>query len=250
MLQQHGRFRSFPLSRIAGHAIVMGAVATTAAYSVIGFGAGPSVELVSTAHGNDSSPSSTSAGALLVPSIGELSQGERSTLSGRAPAGSKPSTPLPTPVPVDPDATPLPAPVHVEENAAPFAGAPAQPTVGIGSGLTFPVPGGWVSQGFRAGHLGIDIAAAPGMPVVASEGGLVTWAGWRNNGGGLVVEIDHGNGMTTVYNHLGSIGVSAGQSVGRGGQIAGMGCTGVCFGPHVQFDVRINGRLIDPSSLL
>jgi len=86
--------------------------------------------------------------------------------------------------------------------------------------------------------------------VVASEGGKVTWAGWRNNGGGLVVEIDHGNGVTTAYNHLGSVWVTAGQYVGRGGQIAGMGCAGVCFGTRVQFDVRINGQLIDPSSVL
>lgn len=241
----------------------MGAVATIAAYSVIGLGAGPSVELISTARGNDSSRSVPGAASLLVPSTRDLSQAERSTLSGRSPAGSKPWTPvptpvpvdpsaspLPTPVPIDPNASPLPAPVHIEAADAPLAGAPAQPTVGSGGRLAFPVPSGTVSQGFRAGHLGIDIAAATGMPVVASEGGLVTWAGWRNNGGGLVVEIDHGNGVTTVYNHLGSISVAVGQSVGRGGQIAGMGCTGVCSGPHVQFDVRINGRLIDPSSVL
>ncbi len=107
-----------------------------------------------------------------------------------------------------------------------------------------------MSQNFRAGHEGVDIAAPPGSAVVAADGGVVTWAGWRNNGGGIVIEIDHGNGVITAYNHLGSAWVATGQYVGRGGPIGAMGCTGVCFGPHVQFDVRINGRLIDPSSIL
>lgn len=161
---------------------------------------------------------------------------DRSTLSGRSLPETAGSTPLPTPLPVDPAATPLPAP-------------PTRPLAGSGAPLAFPVPGGSVSQNFRAGHEGIDIAASPGSAVIAADAGLVTWAGWRNNGGGLVIEIDHGNGVTTAYNHLGSVWVAAGQYVGREGPIGGMGCSGVCFGPHVQFDVRINGRLINPSSI-
>jgi len=134
-----------------------------------------------------------------------------------------------SPVPIDPAATPLAAP----------AGR-----------LAFPVPGGSISQFYRAGHQAVDIAAAPGVPVVTAAAGTVVSAGWRNNGGGLVVEIDHGNGLNTVYNHLGSISVVAGQYVGRGATVGGMGCSGVCLGPHVQFDVRIKGRLIDPMGVL
>jgi murein DD-endopeptidase MepM/ murein hydrolase activator NlpD len=150
--------------------------------------------------------------------------------------GGPVATPLPTPVPVDPDATPLAAPPAPEHARA--------------TSLLFPVPGGWVSQPFRAGHEGLDIAAPVGSPVVAASGGTVTWAGWRNNGGGLVIEITHGNGMATVYNHLGSIGVAAGQVLPAGAVIGGMGCSGACRGPHVQFDVRVNGVLVDPRSLL
>jgi murein DD-endopeptidase MepM/ murein hydrolase activator NlpD len=81
---------------------------------------------------------------------------------------------------------------------------------------------------------------------VAAQGGTVTWAGWRNNGGGYVISIDHGNGMRTVYNHLDSIWVSAGQYVGAGQGIGGVGCTGICTGPHVHFEVIVNGVIDNP----
>ena len=71
-------------------------------------------------------------------------------------------------------------------------------------------------------------------------------AGWRNNGGGYVIEIDHGNGMRTVYNHLGSIEVGIGQSVFAGERIAGNGCSGLCTGPHVHFEVTVDGVMVDP----
>jgi murein DD-endopeptidase MepM/ murein hydrolase activator NlpD len=60
------------------------------------------------------------------------------------------------------------------------------------------------------------------------------------------VSINHGNGMTTVYNHLGSIWVSAGQYVGAGQGIGGVGCTGICTGPHVHFEVIVNGVIDNP----
>ena len=81
---------------------------------------------------------------------------------------------------------------------------------------------------------------------MAADAGVVTWAGWRNNGGGYVVAIDHGNGMRTVYNHLGSIWVSPGQAVSRGQGIAGVGCTGLCTGPHVHFEVVVGGVSVNP----
>jgi murein DD-endopeptidase MepM/ murein hydrolase activator NlpD len=82
--------------------------------------------------------------------------------------------------------------------------------------------------------------------VIAADAGVVTWAGWRSNGGGLVVAIDHGNGINTVYNHLGSISVGPGQGVDKGQIIAAVGCTGICTGPHVHFETIVGGVLVNP----
>ena len=161
----------------------------------------------------------------------------------------------PTPAPIAADATPLPAPPNapsvgqLEQSAGvgpPVAAAPAGAGVASGGALAWPVPAGSISQGFHAGHLAIDIAAYGGATVVAADGGVVTSAGWRNNGGGLVVEIDHGNGIVTVYNHLGGIWISPGQAVARGQAIAGVGCSGICTGPHVHFEVIVNGIISNP----
>lgn len=159
----------------------------------------------------------------------------------------------PTPAPIAADATPLPAPPYAPSvgQAQQSAGVgPPAPVVGAGVAtggtLAWPVPAGSISQGFHAGHLAIDIAAYGGATVIAADGGIVTSAGWRNNGGGLVVEIDHGNGIVTVYNHLGGIWVSPGQAVGRGQAIAGVGCSGICTGPHVHFEVVVNGVISNP----
>lgn len=152
-------------------------------------------------------------------------------------APTAPPTPLPTPV-----APPAPAP----DPPAPAAQAAPKPAVVIGSGvLAWPVNGS-VSQYFHSGHLALDIAAPYGSTVMAADAGVVTWAGWRNNGGGYVVAIDHGNGMRTVYNHLSSIWVSPGQAVARGQGIAGVGCTGICTGPHVHFEVFVGGVAVNP----
>lgn len=192
--------------------------------------------VVGAAQANQVATPSPRPDPLLVPATYPPEpRADRSSLSARDRQVSQ--TPLPTPVPIDPSATPLAAPPNV-------AGGPLATT------LAFPVPGGSISQPFRYGHEGIDIAASPGVAVVAAESGTVVSAGWRNNGGGLVVEIEHPGGLNTVYNHLGSIGVVAGQSVGRGTVIGGMGCSGVCYGPHIQFDVRVRGRLINPATLI
>ena len=172
--------------------------------------------------------------------------------SGRV--GPAASDPLATPVPVDPNATPLPAPQAAQQTGSePNVGATqttvssrvAPPPVSSG-GLVWPVPAGSVSQYYHAGHLALDIAAPYGSQIVAAQGGTVTGAGWRNNGGGWVIEIDHGNGIRTVYNHLGSIWVAAGQYVSAGQGIGGVGCTGICTGPHVHFEVIVNGVIDNP----
>jgi murein DD-endopeptidase MepM/ murein hydrolase activator NlpD len=149
-------------------------------------------------------------------------------------------TPLPTPV-----APPPPAPDPPVAAAIPAPVVPAQNVVGSGV-LIWPVPGGEISQYFSSYHPAIDIAAPYGAQVVAADDGVVTWAGWRNNGGGLVVAIDHGNGISTVYNHLGSISVGPGQAMAKGEIVGAVGCTGVCTGPHVHFEVIVGGVLVNP----
>jgi hypothetical protein len=150
---------------------------------------------------------------------------------------SPPPTPLPTPV-----APPAPAP----EPVAPTQ-VSVQPPAIVGTGaLQWPVAGGTISQYFHAGHPAVDIAAPYGTSVIAADSGVVTWAGWRSNGGGYVVEIDHGNGMRTRANHLGTIWVSAGQAVSRGQGIGSVGCTGICTGPHVHFEVIVGGMNTNP----
>jgi murein DD-endopeptidase MepM/ murein hydrolase activator NlpD len=155
--------------------------------------------------------------------------------------------PLPTPVAVDPDATPLAAPGAESgsgsANVPTARGVPPPPATGA---LVWPVPAGSISQYFHAGHLAIDVAASYGSEVVAAQSGLVVSAGWRSNGGGYVIEIDHGNGMRTLYNHLGSIWVTTGQAVFAGQGIGGVGCTGLCTGPHVHFQVIVNGLIDNP----
>jgi murein DD-endopeptidase MepM/ murein hydrolase activator NlpD len=154
---------------------------------------------------------------------------------------------LPPPMPVDPAATPLPAPNSIGEIATATgpstrAAAPA-PAAGR---LFWPVPGGSISQYFHAGHLALDIAAPYGSQIISAQSGIVTSSGWRNNGGGYVISIDHGNGMHTVYNHLGSLWVSSGAYVVAGQAIGAIGCTGICTGPHVHFEVIVNGIIDNP----
>jgi murein DD-endopeptidase MepM/ murein hydrolase activator NlpD len=160
------------------------------------------------------------------------------------------ASPLATPVPIDPSATPLAAPTGSSIGSTSRAGtAPtvrvAQPVPTNGA-LVWPVIGGSISQYYHAGHLALDIAAPYGATVVAAKAGTVTWAGWRNNGGGFVIAIDHGGGMQTVYNHLGSIWVGVGTYVGAGQAIGGVGCTGTCTGPHVHFEIIVNGVIDNP----
>jgi murein DD-endopeptidase MepM/ murein hydrolase activator NlpD len=175
---------------------------------------------------------------------------ERSALLDRGTRAEVPEddAPLPVPVSVDPNATPLAAPGSVGSTAT--SGTVQRPATVRAApapiSLVWPVPAGSVSQYYHAGHLALDIAAPYGATVVAAQAGVVTSAGWRNNGGGNVISIDHGNGMITVYNHLGSIWVSPGQAVSAGQGIGGVGCTGMCTGPHVHFEVIVNGVIDNP----
>lgn len=99
-------------------------------------------------------------------------------------------------------------------------------------------------------HPGIDIANDMGTPIRATADGVVSVAGWNSGGYGNMVDINHGNGVMTRYGHASYVVVSAGQQVRRGQIIAYMGSTGFSTGPHVHYEVRINGQAVDPSGYL
>lgn len=114
---------------------------------------------------------------------------------------------------------------------------------------------GYVSSpyGLRFGgtefHQGIDIAAEMGTPIVATADGVVTAAGW-NGGYGNMVDIDHGSGIVTRYGHASAVAVTVGQEVRRGEVIAYVGSTGRSTGPHVHYEVRVNGAPVNPAAYL
>ena len=119
-------------------------------------------------------------------------------------------------------------------------------------GLIWPIHGVVTSEyGPRWGgfHPGIDIAAAYGTPIEASKSGVVVYAGY-DGGYGNYVCIDHGGGLSTCYAHQSQIAVSEGESVGQGQVIGYEGSTGDSTGPHVHFEVRINGATQNPRDYL
>lgn len=122
-----------------------------------------------------------------------------------------------------------------------------------------PVKHGWLSSYFGmrtdpftgrlAFHPGMDFAGKMGSDVIAVAAGVVTYAGKRSGYGNLV-EIDHGNGYSTRYGHNSKILVSVGQTVKKGQVIAKMGSTGRSTGPHVHFEVLINGHRVNPKKYI
>ena len=98
-------------------------------------------------------------------------------------------------------------------------------------------------------HQGIDIAADMGAPIVATADGVVTAAGW-NGGYGNMVDVDHGGGIVTRYGHASALAVTVGQQVRRGEVIAYVGSTGRSTGPHVHYEVRVDGQPVNPAGYL
>ena len=130
------------------------------------------------------------------------------------------------------------------------AGGPTQTP--SNAGLIWPVQGPVTSPfGWRWGrmHQGIDIGVPYGTPIRAAAGGTIIYCGWESGYGNLVV-IDHGGNLATAYGHQSAIAVACGQQVDQGQVIGYVGCTGHCFGPHLHFEVRVNGNPVDPLGYL
>lgn len=123
------------------------------------------------------------------------------------------------------------------EAAAPYEGRLIRPVSGP---ITSPYGMRWGRM-----HEGVDIGAATGTPVKAAASGRVTAAGW-NGGYGNWIKIVHTPGLATGYAHLSSLGVRSGQAVGQGATIGQVGSTGDSTGPHLHFEVHVNGRPVNP----
>ncbi len=113
-------------------------------------------------------------------------------------------------------------------------------------------PFGWRPSPFGSGwefHKGIDICAYYGAPIRAAAAGTVEYAGWFG-GYGNFVKIYHRDGIETCYGHMEKVAVKAGEHVKKGQVIGYEGCTGLCTGPHLHYEVRINGVAVNPIKYL
>ncbi len=132
------------------------------------------------------------------------------------------------------------------------SGAPSGSAVSIARGFQWPARGtlrsrfGWR---WRRHHDGIDIAAPYGTPIYAAKAGRVIFAGWYY-GYGRTVILDHGNGVSTLYGHASRLLVRVGDRVEAGQLIARVGSTGYSTGPHLHFEIRVNGRPLNPLKYL
>ena len=143
----------------------------------------------------------------------------------------------------------LGAQIQASQAASSYSPPSSSPSA---SGFIWPVNGPVTSPfGMRWGrmHTGIDIGVADGTPIHAAAAGRVLYAGWMDGYGNLVF-IDHGSGLSTGYAHQSSVAVSNGETVAQGQVIGYVGCTGHCFGPHLHFEVRVNGAPVDPLGYL
>lgn len=119
----------------------------------------------------------------------------------------------------------------------------------IPSGVAFTSGFGVRSDPFGRGHAmhaGIDLSGPLGTPVYATADGVVSTAGWNNGGYGNLIKVEHGRGIETRYGHLSKILVAPGQQVTRGMLIGRMGSTGRSTGSHLHYEVRIDGRAVNP----
>lgn len=151
------------------------------------------------------------------------------------------------------------AEAQAQANAGSGGGAGAAVVSGNGM-FTHPCPGysrissefGWREApiaGAGNNHKGMDLAAPTGTPIYAAAAGTVTTARYSSSAGNWVV-INHGNGLQTYYMHASALYVSEGQSVSKGQNIAAVGSTGQSTGPHLHFQVMLNGTPVNPRNYL
>jgi murein DD-endopeptidase MepM/ murein hydrolase activator NlpD len=103
--------------------------------------------------------------------------------------------------------------------------------------------------GYRRFHAGIDFGSSHGSPIRAADTGRVIYAGWYGGYGRSII-VDHGDNLTTLYAHASQLYVSEGQTVQKGQAIAAVGSTGLSTGPHLHFEVRVNGSPVNPLEYL
>lgn len=191
----------------------------------------------------------------IIALTGEVAIGGPAPVAPAVPDSAVPALPAPVPaVPTAPVAVPtVPAVSTMSVQAVP-APVPAPATAPV-SRLSPPLANASVNSpfGYRGAgefHTGLDFAAGCGTQVLSSAAGTVIEAGFSAYGGGNRIVIDHGNGLQTTYNHLGTIGVQLNQSLGTGSPIGVAGSTGNSTGCHLHFEVVVNGQTVDPSSWL
>jgi murein DD-endopeptidase MepM/ murein hydrolase activator NlpD len=128
---------------------------------------------------------------------------------------------------------------------------------GTGS-LIYPVNGpitspfGWRIHpilGYRKFHTGVDFGVGYGTPIRAADSGTVIYATWMGGYGNVII-VDHGDGLSTLYAHQSSLAVGTGARVTRGQTVGYVGSTGFSTGPHLHFEVRVNGNPVDPMGYL
>jgi murein DD-endopeptidase MepM/ murein hydrolase activator NlpD len=137
------------------------------------------------------------------------------------------------------DPMPAPTPTKRPSSGTSSSSASGGSFVYVSGPWAWPVPGGYISQYFHYGHLGVDIAAPYGSAIVSARAGTVVFAGWKDNGGGYQVWIYHGNGIYTGHHHMSKVLVSAGQTVAKGQLIGRVGQSGWATGPHDHFEVWV-----------
>jgi len=138
------------------------------------------------------------------------------------------------------------APAPTRTIASVFTQPVTTPATETGGKLLWPTSCRTITQYYGWRHSGLDVGCPIGQPIYASEAGKVTTAGWNNGGYGYYVIINHGNGLETLYAHSSKLYVQKGDSVSRGDIIAAIGSTGRSTGPHIHYEVRVNGVRKNP----
>lgn len=183
---------------------------------------------------------------LLIPGGVPPPPAQPTRVPAPAPVPTAVAAPIPRPTAALPLAKPQSAPTPA---AAPTPTRPAPLALPFGA-LVWPVVGAVTQRFGENGHSGLDIAASTGAPVRAVGPGTVVVAAKLNYGYGWRIVIDHGGDYTSLYAHLSSFAVAERARVSRGQVIGNVGTTGVATGPHLHFEIGVNGRAVDPMRYL